>query len=168
MAAAHAHGLVHRDLKPENVMGRREETGSLSVKILDLGLVKFQVGDDRLSATMTAEGAVMGTPAYMSPEQLAGRTVDHRTDVYAMGVMVAEALTGRRPGAGASGAQPADAVSLHGHRLPGFPADSHALGEVLQRCLAVDPAARIGAAALLRDLLIPLVGRASPIDPRST
>ena len=96
MHGAHAAGLIHRDLKPENVMGARDGA-ALEVKLLDLGLVKVRADELRLSASMTAEGVVMGTLGYMAPEQRLGREVDERADIYSIGVMLHEALTGQRP-----------------------------------------------------------------------
>lgn len=95
MAVAHAAGIVHRDLKPENVFVLDGNDGE-RVKILDFGVSKFDEAGDA-PTRLTVEGTLVGTPYYMSPEQAAGRPVDARTDVYAMGVMMYEALTGRLP-----------------------------------------------------------------------
>ena len=138
-AAAHAHGIVHRDLKPENVIGRRDEACSLAVKILDLGLVKFRAGAPLSTDLMTADGLVMGTPAYMSPEQILGREVDHRTDIFALAVMLVESLTGRRPFQGDTLAELLAAQQQTSYRLPGSSAEAHALRDLLQQCLAADP-----------------------------
>ena len=159
-AAAHASGLVHRDLKPENVIGWRTDSGRLAVKILDLGLVKF-TAEGLTSGTMTATGAIMGTPAYMSPEQRRGQDVDHRTDIYAIGVMAVEALTGHRPPAGDSHVDLRHPAGLPLHHLS---AASAAIGDVLTRCLAVNPEDRIASAALLRDELIPLLLNCPSLD----
>jgi serine/threonine-protein kinase len=102
LAVAHEKGIVHRDLKPENVMIARDG----GVKILDFGLAKLRepLSTDSALAqqeTETLEGRVMGTPGYMSPEQASGRPCDARTDVYAMGVVIHEMLTGGIPGVGA-------------------------------------------------------------------
>lgn len=126
LAAAHTRGIVHRDLKPENVMGHRDDSGMLAVKILDLGLVKLRVEEQLLSGTMTAEGVIMGTPDYMAPEQLLGQPIDARADIFAIGVMLLEALTGARTTRGAE---------LPASLAPG-------LRHVLRRCLAADPAER--------------------------
>jgi eukaryotic-like serine/threonine-protein kinase len=96
---AHAQGLVHRDLKPENVMltlaGQPGVEYEL-VKLLDFGLVKL-LGDELGSERLTRTGMIFGTPAYMAPEQALGRAVDARADLYALGAMLFEMLTGRRP-----------------------------------------------------------------------
>jgi len=94
LAAAHAQGIVHRDLKPENVM----RTAGGRVKVLDFGLAHSAQPTDRPTVTqLTQAGTAVGTPGYMSPEQLAGGTVDARTDVFAFGVLAAELATGEHP-----------------------------------------------------------------------
>ena len=93
--AAHAAGIAHRDLKPENVFLVFEEGGAPFPKLLDFGIAKL-MGDSQ-AGHKTRTGTPMGTPYYMSPEQVNGKNVDHRTDHYAFGVLVFEALTGRVP-----------------------------------------------------------------------
>jgi hypothetical protein len=163
-AAAHAHGIVHRDLKPENVIGRRDDAGALAVKILDLGLVKFRSGGGLETGTMTTDGLVMGTPAYMSPEQILGRDVDQRTDIFALAVMLAEALTGQRPFQGGTIPDLLLAQRQHAYRLPGSSQQARAVGDLLRQCLAPDPRDRIASAATLRAGLIPLLGACSDHD----
>jgi serine/threonine protein kinase len=92
LAVAHEHGVVHRDLKPENVV----TTPRGDIKVLDFGLAQFADPDGNDGAK-TAEGAVMGTPGYMSPEQIRGLTVDGRSDLFALGVIVYELATGQHP-----------------------------------------------------------------------
>jgi eukaryotic-like serine/threonine-protein kinase len=94
--AAHKQGIVHRDLKPENVFLVARKDSPAQVKLLDFGLAKLT--DERdLRADRTETGAVMGTPRYLAPEQAAGKPVEARTDLYALGVMLFEMLTGQPP-----------------------------------------------------------------------
>ncbi|MCC6217494.1 MAG: serine/threonine protein kinase [Polyangiaceae bacterium] len=97
LGAAHRAGITHRDLKPDNIFILKEKAGQQDfVKIIDFGISKFQVlGDD--SMKMTRTGAVLGTPYYMSPEQAKGDRTDGRSDLYSIGVILYEAVTGRVP-----------------------------------------------------------------------
>jgi eukaryotic-like serine/threonine-protein kinase len=146
LAAAHDKGIVHRDLKPANVM----VTTDGRVKVLDFGLAKDLRPAGITDATMTAAGhtqagVVMGTPAYMSPEQLGGRGVDHRTDIFSLGIMLYQMASGRRPFSGESSVELAsailrDAARPLGEARPELPA---ALAQVVQRCLEKDRERRI-------------------------
>jgi serine/threonine protein kinase len=146
LAAAHEKGIVHRDLKPANVM----VTDEGRIKVLDFGLAK-DVGAETVqdatltSASHTQPGTVMGTPAYMSPEQVSGRTVDHRTDIFSLGVMLHEMATGHRPFEGNSSAELASAILRDtppsvSELRPDLPGD---LARVIRRCLEKDPRHRI-------------------------
>src|SRR5260370_15027978 len=91
---AHAAGVVHRDFKPENIFVETLRTGKEHVKVLDFGIAKLRGEAD---PNLTSKGAVCGTPDYMSPEQIRGEELDARSDVYAAGVVLYEAMTGTRP-----------------------------------------------------------------------
>jgi serine/threonine-protein kinase len=100
LTKAHAANIVHRDLKPENIFLTKDEEGLMLAKILDFGLAKFYAPltgpENKAQARLTREGAVFGTPAYMSPEQVRGQgAVDHRADLWALGCITYECLTGK-------------------------------------------------------------------------
>ncbi len=146
LAAAHEKGIVHRDLKPANVMVSTEGR----VKVLDFGLAKDIRAANLSDATMTSDsrtqvGVVMGTPAYMSPEQTSGRPLDHRTDIFSMGVLLHEMATGRRPFEGTSSAELVSSIlrdtppSVTDAR-PELPSD---LARIVRRCLEKDPRHRL-------------------------
>lgn len=149
LAAAHARGVVHRDLKPANVM----VTAEGRVKVLDFGLAKRTEPDSGAQsgsgAPLSMAGEVLGTVPYMAPEQLFGEQVDARTDIYALGVLAFELLTGRRPFAGGTFFEAAaaiirdDAPSLSSMR-PDTPAE---LARIVDRCLAKQPRDRYETAA---------------------
>ncbi len=92
---AHAAGVIHRDLKPENIMVEQRRNEPDFVKVLDFGIAKIQDGEE--GPTLTRTGFVCGTPEYMSPEQARGATLDHRSDLYAVGVILYQLVTSRLP-----------------------------------------------------------------------
>jgi serine/threonine-protein kinase len=144
IAAAHAAGIVHRDLKPANVFLTR--TGRTLV--LDFGVAKLLDG----SGSVTRTGAMVGTPAYMAPEQIHAGTVDGRTDVYAAGVILFELLAGTRPFHGSTSFAIAQAhVSQPIPRLPGD-VDAR-LQRVIDDALAKQPDQRFASARAMRDAL---------------
>lgn len=151
LARAHEIGVVHRDMKPGNVM----LTARGEVKILDFGIAKLAGGGGQ---ELTQTGTVMGTAAYMSPEQAAGRPVDHRTDVWSLGVVLCEMLTGERPFRGESPLAIIHSI-LHHEPVaelalpPGAPEGLRAL---LQRAMAKDPALRYAGIQEMADDLVRL------------
>jgi serine/threonine protein kinase len=154
LAAAHEKGIVHRDLKPENIFLLR----SGPVKILDFGLATTLTSSSDATATvaaMTDPGTVMGTVGYMSPEQVRGQTVDARTDLFALGAVLYEMLSGTRAFAGGTPADVATAVlrdelpelsTPHGDLPP-------ALDRIVRHCLERHPADRFQSA---RDVVFAL------------
>ena len=95
LAAAHQLGIVHRDLKPENIMIGRKHDGSDWVKVVDFGIAKTM--ETERGQNLTTAGVSLGTPEYMSPEQFAGDKLDHRTDIYSLGLVLFNMLTGQLP-----------------------------------------------------------------------
>jgi TolB-like protein len=160
LMAAHEAGILHCDIKPANLVVTARE----QVKIVDFGLAKL------VSGAVNREGTTRGTVAYMSPEQTRGGPVDARTDIWSLGVVLHEMLSGERPFRGASDwslihairhdtPEPVDAVR------PELPA---ALAAIIRRCLARDPAGRYqNAEALLADLKAVAAEAAASGGPRS-
>jgi eukaryotic-like serine/threonine-protein kinase len=163
VGAAHEHGVVHRDLKPENVIAHQQGRGAWTVKILDFGLAKFRPLETAATGTVTIGGAIMGTMGYMSPEQLLGGDVDERSDLFTLGVMLVEVLTGSRPFAGTSYPELLSAVTSQAYQLPDPLAAVTALDDLVRRCLRKDPAERVASAVVLRQELIPVLRACPPL-----
>lgn len=158
LAEAHGHGITHRDLKPSNLM--LSKSGLL--KVLDFGLAKVHDDTQVLGADvatqvpetqLTRDGLVLGTPYYMSPEQAEARAVDHRSDLFSLGVILYQLATGRVPFEGTSHAAVFSAIlrdqpappSRHNHALP------REFDRVVMRCLEKDPAQRYQSAQEVHD-----------------
>ncbi len=140
LAAAHARGVIHRDVKPENVFVVRGHDGIERAKVLDFGISHVDLGQQRI----TRAGSIIGTPEYMAPEQALGGEVDHRADVYALGVLAFEMLTGTLPLVGDSAVA---TLLAHQTRVPAAPSQLRAgvpaeVDALVLRALAKSPAER--------------------------
>ena len=154
LAAAHSAGIVHRDIKPENIMIRRDGY----VKVLDFGLVKLTEADDADTnqtghhSHSTQAGTVLGTINYMSPEQARGHEIDGRTDIFSLGVVLYEMITGNQPFKGATPGATFDAI-LNSPPAPITSSSSDVSTELLRvigRALEKDPEVRYQTASDLR------------------
>jgi hypothetical protein len=161
--AAHQQGVIHRDLKPANI----RITPDGAVKVLDFGLatsVRPALAGERTALTQTAPGTLLGTVAYMSPEQARGETVDKRTDIWAFGCVLFEMLTGRRLFGSASTAETLALVMTYDIEWNLLPAQVPvAVRALLRRCLERDPRKRLGDVAAIRFALEDMMGAAEQI-----
>jgi len=175
LAYAHAQGIVHRDLKPANIFLQAQNDGTEGVRVLDFGLAKFvgragpsgavEASGGREDPTQTHGSSLMGTPAYMSPEQATGDTVDARADVYTLGLVLYESVTGKDPYAGS-------AVELIHHQLQtplpavvsSLPGESWApaLDKLLAKATAKERDRRFADGGALRDALLALADALPP------
>jgi eukaryotic-like serine/threonine-protein kinase len=157
LAETHAAGIVHRDLKPSNLFLTRSSDGALRMKLLDFGVSKFEAPSSE--GIMTSTGALIGSPVYMSPEQMrSSRDVDHRSDIWSMGVILYELLAeGRSPFMASTlpeicarilDQKPAPLASVR----PQIP---RALEAIVLRCLEKAPGRRFQTVADLADALVP-------------
>lgn len=163
LGAAHRAGIVHRDLKPENVFLTRRDDDDDFVKVLDFGIAKVANGPKRI----TRAGEVLGTPHYMSPEQCEGEDVDHRTDIYALGVLLYEMVTGHVP-------HDADTMmgilTKHMYEDPvppkvRVPQISDALERVIMRCLEKKPEDRYQTMREIEADLVAIRNRPQTVGP---
>ena len=174
--AAHAKGIIHRDLKPANVKLRPDGT----VKVLDFGLAKAlatdasdpganEMNSPTLTARFTQIGVILGTAAYMSPEQARGKTVDKRADIWAFGCVLFEMVTGRRPFAGEDLTETLASVVKEAPSVDQAPPE---LQRLLRKCLEKDPKHRLRDIGDAWDLIgeaaapaVPVIGAGAPAKP---
>ena len=149
LEAAHEKGIIHRDLKPAKIL----VCGGV-VKLLDFGLAKqntpFKAGDDTQTVGLTQIGTMMGTPAYMSPEQAEGKPTDERSDIFSFGTVLYEMLAGRRPFTGGTAASVIGAVV---HKDPEPLKALPSIAAIVRKCLQKSPDARYQSAKELRAAL---------------
>jgi serine/threonine-protein kinase len=158
LSAAHSAGVVHRDLKPDNVLLEKRSDDSEAAKVLDFGVASLAGQPEGLSVDarpLTQAGTILGTPGYMSPEQASAGEIDHRTDIYALGVILWELCRGERLFSGA------DITQIFAKQFKSVPApldlglssSARELSQLVTRMLAWDKNARPGSAAEVRDTL---------------
>jgi serine/threonine-protein kinase len=163
LSEAHGLGIVHRDLKPENIRVSRTQDGRDFVKVLDFGLAK--IVESGTQAEITAQGALVGTPYYMAPEQIRGQTVDPRADIYSLGAVLYRILTGTQA---FTAKTPMGVLTKHlteepappGQVAPGIGAKTD---ELVLKALAKRPEQRFADAQQLRSALVGLVTAADGV-----
>ena len=176
LQAAHNDGVIHRDLKPANLMVIEPDTPYEKIKVMDFGLAKIIDTGSQRAGDGSAPDMAVGTPAYICPEQVRGEAVDHRGDLYSVGVMLYELLTGKLP---FNGPVPLDIMMMHTTEAPPSFAEAGAKGVVpsaverlVLACLEKDPAKRPQSARDLAERfqealaeLTPAPKKAPPITP---
>lgn len=153
LAHAHKRGVIHRDIKPANMILAASDDGKDFIRIVDFGIAKVIASDALTTQELTQTGDLVGSPLYMSPEQCLGTTLDARSDIYSLGCVMYEAITGKTPFLGSNSVQ---TIFKHIHEMPPRPSTQRtdilippALEKVLFRTLQKDPAGRY---ALMDDL----------------
>jgi eukaryotic-like serine/threonine-protein kinase len=155
LSSAHEAGIVHRDLKPENVFVTKRD-GRDFVKVVDFGISSVVTAGHPDARRLTLDGAVLGTPLYMSPEQARGKVLDHRTDLYSLGVILYEAALGEPPFVGENVNDLLFRVAIE-HVTPlelRLPSVSPALAAIVKKAMARAPDARFQTAAEMRDAVL--------------
>ncbi|CAN5573552.1 hypothetical protein BH11CYA1_BH11CYA1_20790 [soil metagenome] len=171
LAVAHSKGIVHRDIKPGNIMLTMGDDGVVHVKLLDFGIAKLLDDDDNTMQSLTKTGEALGTPLYMSPEQIQSRKIDYRSDLYSLGCVMYSCLTGAPPFVGEHKFQTMD---LHLTEKPAslkeaslgldFPIE---LEQLVMRLLEKAPADRYQSADAVRKILIGISSQLGLLQPSS-
>lgn len=159
LQAAHEHGIVHRDLKPGNILMGKDG----QIKLADFGLAKDLENDEYLTAT----GETVGTPNYMAPEQIRARAIDQRTDLYALGVIAFELITGEKPFKGANYfvtaakhlKEPVPKIAVLGSGIPRW------YQNMVETCMAKDPNERFSSVCEIMEIIAPHLGIRKPASP---
>ena len=162
MKVAHQNGVIHRDLKPENIFISRTANEQNKITILDFGLAKLRFLDQAESKSLTVPGAVIGTLSYMSPEQIMGSEIDERTDLFSLGVMSVEMLTGEQPFQGKTSSDVALSILTRPFDLKGESQEIRFLNSVLQKCIAKKKMDRYASVERLQRALIEAVRNVPP------
>jgi serine/threonine protein kinase len=162
LGAAHAVGVIHRDLKPDNVVVTPTSDGGELVKLLDFGVAKLVNRDDEDVGFQTQAGSVIGTPAYMSPEQAGGMAIDQRSDIYSLGAIMYELFCGQPLFRGRSFGEYVrkhlTEAPIPPRQTPGGANMHERLEALILRCLAKEPNDRFGHILELRDEILQLLG----------
>ena len=147
LIVAHRENIVHRDIKPENVFLARRPSGETHVKIVDFGISKILDPEKEISLSITRANTTVGTPHYMSPEQARGELIDPRADIWALGVVMYECLTGEIPFDGENYNQQILAVVTEEHKRATTLGIEPELSALIDRCLEKDRTSRFASAA---------------------
>jgi serine/threonine-protein kinase len=160
LAEAHAAGIIHRDMKPANCLLTHRHDGMPLIKVLDFGIAKLTLGDDALGPQLTGTQTTMGTPAFMSPEQIRGaKDVDYRGDIWAVGIMLFELMVGKVPFMSDTYARLV--MSVMRDPTPPMPNVPPGLVAVVERCLAKERDKRYQSVAELATGLAPFARNTS-------
>ena len=160
--AAPSAGIIHRDLKPDNVI-IQGAGAALTIKILDFGLAKMRGYDFSDSGSITAPGVAVGTLGYMSPEQYLGANVDERSDVYSIGVMALETLTGKLQLNAYSFHTQIVEVVRRRFDFAGSAAEHRRLAGCISKSVAIQPGARFSGIPELREEMLPAMRACPPV-----
>lgn len=152
LGCAHEQGIVHRDLKPSNILVAKCDGSEDQLKVVDFGIARLVLADGREPQRLTQTGQLIGSPYYMSPEQLTGKPLDGRSDIYAMGCLMYECLAGCPPFAGQT---PMETMLQHLNNEPAplQKKGTAALQRIIFKCLQKDPDQRFASMVQLREAL---------------